>query len=356
MLATLIFSEINNKNTGASVHTERPAITTITEPAITTPQSVNAAPGSVVFYTSGHGHGVGMSQYGANFYAIYDGWTYDQILSLYYPGTQLVQTDTQEWNKMTVGGKTDTVVSILSQIVYNEMGDTFSPEAYKAQAVAAYSFYLYNGYGAGMICKSNPPQSIVDAVRSVCGIALYYNGAPALTSFYASSSGTTASCRDIFSSDVPYLRSITVQHDESSDPNFHSSKVFTASELKSKLERKYNITLTGNPYDWIKLEYGDGGYVSFAVIGGQVRVRGNDLRGVLNLKSPKFEFEYVEDNANLNASASSGTSTSTVPSNVTSGPMPAVSSDITVSSESSLSSSELGTQTEMSNETTESLN
>ena len=50
--------------------------------------------------------------------------------------------------------------------------------------------------------------------------------------------------------------------------------------------------MTGNPYDWIKLEYGDGGYVANAVIGGQVRVKGNELRTVLGLKSPKFEFVY----------------------------------------------------------------
>ncbi len=36
----------------------------------------------------GHGHGVGMSQYGAQ-HAALEGYTYDQILSTYYPGTTL---------------------------------------------------------------------------------------------------------------------------------------------------------------------------------------------------------------------------------------------------------------------------
>ncbi|MCL2538971.1 MAG: competence/damage-inducible protein A [Oscillospiraceae bacterium] len=36
--------------------------------------------------TSGYGHGVGMSQYGANFYARYEGMGYQQILSHYYTG------------------------------------------------------------------------------------------------------------------------------------------------------------------------------------------------------------------------------------------------------------------------------
>lgn len=268
------------------------AVTTYEEPLITTRETIAAEPGSVVFYTSGFGHGVGMSQNGANFYAMYDGWSYDQILSLYYPGTVLVQTGVSEWDTMTVGGKTDTIVSILSQIVNNEMGDSFSVEALKAQAVAAYTYYLYNGYGAGMICKSNPSDKIVDAVRSVLGIVVYYENAPALTSFYASSGGATASCKDVFYADLPYLQSVAVRHDESSDPHFNSSKVFSVDELRSKLENTYHISLSGNPYEWIQLEYGDGGYVANAVIGGQVRVRGNDLRSVLGLKSPKFEFVY----------------------------------------------------------------
>jgi len=41
-----------------------------------------------IFTTYGYGHGVGMSQTGANEYAK-DGWTYDEILDHYYPGTTL---------------------------------------------------------------------------------------------------------------------------------------------------------------------------------------------------------------------------------------------------------------------------
>ena len=186
-------------------------VTTIQEPTITAKTTIVAEPDSVVFYSSGYGHGVGMSQNGANFYAMYDGWSYDQILSFYYPGTTLVQTGASEYDKITVNGKTDTIVSIISQICYNEMGGSFSTEAIKAQAVAAYTTYLYNGHGSGMICKANPPQNVVDAVRSVLGIAVYYDNKPALTSFYASSGGATASCKDIFYGDIPYLISQPVK-------------------------------------------------------------------------------------------------------------------------------------------------
>ena len=47
--------------------------------------------GNFIFTVSGYGHGVGMSQYGANVYAK-QGWTYQEILSHYYPNTQLAST------------------------------------------------------------------------------------------------------------------------------------------------------------------------------------------------------------------------------------------------------------------------
>ena len=351
-------------------------ITTIAEPTITASTTIVADPDSVVFYSSGFGHGVGMSQNGANFYAIYDGWTYDQILAFYYPGTKLVQTGTPESELLTVNGKTDTVVNIIAQIVNNEMGPSFSTEALKAQAVAAYTFYIYNGGPSGLACKSNPSQKIIDAVRSVLGIAVYYNNQPALTMFYASSGGATASCKDVFFADIPYLVSIPVKHDETSDPHYNSYKVFSASTLKAKLQNTYGVTLSGTPYEWIKLEYGEGGYVAYAVIGGTVRVKGNDLRAVLGLKSPKFEFVYQEGTEAASAniattesadysdpsathavietkytSATTKDTTSTTASSVSSTSDTTTSSDIS-SSSTAQSSAASGSQTDLSVNTT----
>ena len=44
----------------------------------------------IVLFGGGLGHGIGMSQYGANGCA-QDGMTMEQILQTYYPGTQLYQ-------------------------------------------------------------------------------------------------------------------------------------------------------------------------------------------------------------------------------------------------------------------------
>ena len=101
--------------------------------------SVNAQPGEFAFVTYGWGHGVGMSQNGANMYASYSGWTYQDILFHYYPGTYLMNTEMTDEEELTVGhvpaGET---LDVISQIVYNEVGGSMAYEAIKAQAVAAY--------------------------------------------------------------------------------------------------------------------------------------------------------------------------------------------------------------------------
>ena len=51
--------------------------------------TVTVSGDNLIFTTNGYGHGVGMSQTGANAYAANEGWTYAQILSHYYPGTTL---------------------------------------------------------------------------------------------------------------------------------------------------------------------------------------------------------------------------------------------------------------------------
>ena len=47
--------------------------------------------GSFTFETKGYGHGVGLSQWGAHFYADKDKWNYQQILTHYYTGIKIAK-------------------------------------------------------------------------------------------------------------------------------------------------------------------------------------------------------------------------------------------------------------------------
>jgi len=50
--------------------------------------SIKVTKNDIIFITNGNGHGVGMSQYGANGYAK-EGYTYEEILKHYYTGTEI---------------------------------------------------------------------------------------------------------------------------------------------------------------------------------------------------------------------------------------------------------------------------
>lgn len=54
----------------------------------------------IIITTKGYGHGVGMSQYGANFMAK-QGKTYDQIVKYYYRGVE-ISSATAFLNQLTV--------------------------------------------------------------------------------------------------------------------------------------------------------------------------------------------------------------------------------------------------------------
>lgn len=249
--------------------------------------------GNFGFTTYGYGHGVGLSQNGANHYATYAGWNYQQILQHYYPGTYIANSGTAEKETISAGGVSGSALDIVSMVTYNEVGSSMSNEAIKAQAVAVYTYIKYKGGNASdLYPASNPPQNVVDAVKSVLGEAVCYDGSYALAMFCASSGGSTASCYDVFYEDIPYLRSVACDYDSQCDPHYGTVEVFSAEELKSILESNLGITLSDDPSNWVSIIEGDGGYAAYVVVDGQVTIKGNDFRYYLGLKSPKFECTY----------------------------------------------------------------
>ncbi|WP_314591333.1 family 10 glycosylhydrolase [Paenibacillus terrigena] len=76
---------------------------------------------NVTFYGGGNGHGVGMSQFGAQMLGM-QGWTYDRILSSYYKGMQLV----------------DLNVPVLSRLDISPAIASIDPGAEQAFAVKGY--------------------------------------------------------------------------------------------------------------------------------------------------------------------------------------------------------------------------
>ena len=161
----------------------------------------------------------------------------------------------------------------------------------KAQAVAAFT-YVMNPHGdnSSLICRDNPPQNVINAVQSVLGQALYYNGDYALTVYGASSGGYTASAADVFGVNYDYLISVPCAYDAQYDPHYGDVVYFSQAEIRSRLQSAYGIVLSDNPAAWMTLEVGDGGYIRHVNIDGQKTVSGESLRSVLGLKSGRYNY------------------------------------------------------------------
>lgn len=212
-------------------------------------------------------------------------------------------TDSGEVFTAKYGGTvhTDDAFDLVCRIVNNEISSSFSDEAIKAQAVAAYSYVKYhnvNGLTPTVLVKSNPPQRIIDLVSSVWGKCCYYNGKVAQTVYMASSSGYTASSVNVWGGSIPYLVSVECPFDAESDPNYGKMTKFSESDIRSALERYLGITLSDNPENWLKItSYVDGNYVATVDVDGQATITGRKLReSVLsyNLKSASFDIAYSD--------------------------------------------------------------
>ncbi|MDE5577942.1 MAG: SpoIID/LytB domain-containing protein, partial [Oscillospiraceae bacterium] len=198
-------------------------------------------------------------------------------------------------------GSTQTVnaYDLICWIVNNEMSSSFSDEAIKAQAVAAYSYVKYhnvNGLTPSVLVKKNPPDRIKRLVSEVWGVCCYYNGSVAQTVYMASSSGYTADAKNVWGGSVPYLKSVQCPFDIGNDPNYGSTMKVSESSMRNMLESSLGISLSNNPYNWLKIQsYVDGNYVYEISIDGQKTISGRKLRENVmghKLKSAAFDVTY----------------------------------------------------------------
>lgn len=213
-------------------------------------------------------------------------------------GSAAAQTFTAKFN-----GSTQTVnaYDLVCWIVNNEISDSFSDEAIKAQAVAAYSYVKYHndkGLTPSVLVKKNPSNRIQSLVSSVWGVCCYYNGSAAETVYMASSSGYTADAANVWGGSVPYLKSVACPFDAQSDPNYGVTMSVTESDMRSMLESSLGVTLSDNPRNWIKITaYIDGNYVSNVNIDNQKNISGRKMRESVfgyKLKSASFDVSYSD--------------------------------------------------------------
>lgn len=213
----------------------------------------------------------------------------------------------------------------LQGVVRGEMPASFEQEALKAQA-AAERTYVYYQLAAGR--KEAHPQAdvctdpaccnawlseaaarekwggdfdgwerrIEEAVAATDGQVALYDGQPILAVFHSSSAGKTAGAGDVWSGDVPYLRSVDSPEGEETVPNYYSAAAFSAAEAKSLLAKAHpELTLGGGPDRWFgAVERDDSGRVRTVEVCGTA-LRGVELRRIFALRSACFTIDASAD-------------------------------------------------------------
>lgn len=220
----------------------------------------------------------------------------------------------------------------LLGVVRAEMPAGFQEEALKAQAVAARTYILHKIAGGG---SANHPQAdacdditccqayknqadaaadwgehaaeyeekIRRAVAETDGECVLYEGAPVLAVFHSSSVGTTQDAQSVWSASLPYLQSVETPEGEETVPNYRSTAVFSAGELRDRLrEALPDTVLEGSPSNWFtNIVQQPNGMVTSLSVGG-VEVGGNRLRTILDLRSACFTISFDGDEVTFSVS------------------------------------------------------
>lgn len=215
---------------------------------------------------------------------------------------------------VTVNGKAQelALLEVLPQIVENEIGSSAEPEALKAQAVAAHTYIQYyndRGNAPAVSLKAVYPanQAKMDAaIQAVADKIITVNGKAVYTPYCAASAGKTNSSVDVWGGPLSHLVSVESKYDNQDAKNWGTKKTIPVSEVKSLLETKGGITVSGKPEEWFKvINYTVGGYNKNMSVCGQTQctingkaqtITGRVLReNILSLKSAKFDVTVEGD-------------------------------------------------------------
>lgn len=204
----------------------------------------------------------------------------------------------------------------LYSVVSKEMSPSWNAEALKAQAVAARTFTItnFNKYANYDFNLDNTTNSqayggvkaedyrTTAAVNATAGEIVKYNGSPASIYYFAASGGKTANSEDVWSSALPYLRSVDDPY-ENPDQSPHSrwKVTYTKQQLKDLLSKKgVNI---GDITD-VQAEYAASGHaLKITIVGtsGSKAYTKDNIRSALSLKSTNFDL--IKDGGTTKVSA-----------------------------------------------------
>lgn len=234
------------------------------------------------------------------------------------------ETDGSYTIRVLKGDKVETMTmgEYLQGVVRAEMPASFEQQALCAQAVAARTYTLYKMASGGNhgdqadICTDhtccqayldkeaatknwgdnaeNYEAKVENAVSLTDGQTILYDGVPVLAVFHSSSAGQTKKSGEVWTSDLPYLQSVSSPEGEGV-PNYYSRVEFTFAEFKKLFMTAYpEADLSGRVSGWFgERKVSEDGNVDSVTVGG-VSVRGTQMRTIFSLRSTTFETEIQD--------------------------------------------------------------
>lgn len=266
---------------------------------------VKSKSGVFTFVSYGVGHGVGLSQSGAEALA-QKGRKYDEILTYYYTGTK-IKTDKKMPEKVKYGKKKYSLKQYLQRVTQAEIGSSASYETVKAQVVACYTYaknknFKLSEYEHAFSSKSSVSDTVKKAVNKVMGKYVAYDGKACMTPYHSVSAGKTASSENAWGAPYAYLSAVNSSSDRK-NANWKTTVKFTSEEVKKAAEEAYGIKLKGDPSKWIKILERDNavssyiGYVSKIKVGSKI-ISGEQFKANIlgyKIKSHCFTVAYTPD-------------------------------------------------------------
>lgn len=230
--------------------------------------------------------------------------------------------DTSQDKVITVPDREFTYGAVVA-----EMLPSFSPEALKAQAVAAYTHYSrlreeqkkspddslkgadfkgdlknWRVYVSKEQMQDRWEDSfdsyykkITEAVDPVLYQALTYDGELITAAYHAISSGNTETSQDVFQKALPYLVSVPSPGDLLA-PDYKTTVTLTADEFKKSAEKAFDgIKFSGTEQTWVGSPKRTGAGMVKEIKLGDKTVTGLQVRDAFSLRSADFDLLYQGD-------------------------------------------------------------
>ncbi len=211
------------------------------------------------------------------------------------------------------------VEEYLVGVLLQEMPESFSLEAKKAQATAARTYTLRSitlgvKHPVGTICADHTccqayisPEEYIDgggdpqaleaarqAVEETAGQVVVYEGALIDATYFACSGGRTEDALAVWGADIPYLQSVPSPGEERA-AHYTDTVQLSCQAFFDAL----GLPLSGSAAAWIgDIQYTQGGGVESLTVGGRV-FTGVQLRSLLGLRSTAFTLTSLGDTVTI---------------------------------------------------------